>query len=87
MCPEYNFVPEGKKELKKLDGLIKMTVESTWKFSQRPNLEQLEHENDKMNYNILIFKNPQVYTGRIYLCVCIYIYIYIYIYILQHILI
>ena len=56
MCPEYNFVPEGKKEPKKLEGLVKMTVESTQKFSQRPNLEQLEHENDKMNYNILILK-------------------------------
>lgn len=67
MCPEHNFVPEGKKELKKLEGLVKMTVESTWKFSQRPNLEQLEQENDKTNYNILIFQNPQVYTGRIYL--------------------
>ena len=29
MCPEHNFVPEGKKELKKLEGLVKMTVEST----------------------------------------------------------
>lgn len=46
MCLEYIFVPEGKEELNKLEGYVKMTLESTWKFSYRPNLEQLKYDNE-----------------------------------------
>lgn len=53
-----------------------MTVESTWEFYQRPNLEQLEHENDKNELQYTNFKNPQVYTGRIHLCVYMYVCMY-----------